>query len=721
MSIRINGGRVKSAALAHASKQLRHLGYEVMNGCGHVTFQGQTAYAIWRRTGQKVSSFSINYPALPDNALVTRPEADLISAYTLHEIGHVAFTDNAGVHGIQQREHGRLLFALWNGIEDARIEHAMIASGKARGARSMFKKLMGRYTSQLDMAAFNPTSINSAPFALALICRAALGDGNGFAKTLLGRIPAPHHGLYKAAADAMSGMALDFTGTAHALAAAEKFLADWQQLFPGVFKQPPPPPSLPLPSEPEQGDDADEDPESPEESGEDADDSEQLSDSADSADDADDADEDEDGEDADEDEDGDSDWDAEDDEDDEDDSEGAKGGTSRKDRKGGEDSDLSRDMEAYTESVDDDDQLFNSLDDSDDDDDEDSSDPGNGGSAPDFSAAENDLFSEEQLFTPEPNVDQIFHKAAARVTGRVIDLPARGIAPRSDMAFWPSIIDRKDDSIRRSFRLMQKNCAMPALKSQLHRLLKAPEMHGWDAGAMGGRFDGKRAPRMLAGSEQVFKRRWVADGIDTAVSIIIDMSGSMKGKPIAEAVDLAWTIADACQSARADVEVLGFTDNNMSASHASTSGTTLDGKYVSKYDTNTQVLSDAKLVVVKGWRSRVERVAHHFTALKKCAFGSTPDYSAVKSVCTEMAGMRHARKLVIVITDGFGEISAMKALTTNARAIYGVDVIGFGIGCGKMLSEAYAFGAPVNLYNLHKVVLKSIAKQLEQSDTRRVA
>ena len=681
MSNRIIGARVKAAVRVHAAKQLRNLGVQFKDGANGATFKGETAYAQWEAGSPGwVHRFSINYPSLPDNAMISRPEADLIAAYTLHEIGHVAFTDNLAVRGV-----GGVLFKLWNGIEDARIEHAVIASGKARGARSMFKKLMSKYTTTHLSEAFNPTSINSAPFALALVCRAAYGDGNGFAKTLLARIPEPHRALYQAIADQMHSLPLDRDGSLATHALAQQFLDSWLALFPDALKQPE-----------QQPQDAGSQP--------DSDRYEQSESDRDGEDDVD----------------GDSSpmGSALDDEDDEDEDERDFDWGSSPDRDGEESSDdfergdlqdeADQSLESAQEQIDD--SLFAGSDEDDSEDD---------GTAQheSFEPVADDRWDEQKSLTPEPNVDDVFHGAANRCRNPV-NLPTSAPPPRSLMSKWPSMQAKNEMSARRAYRALHKS-ALPALKSQLYRMLKAPEMCGWDAGALGGRFDGRRAPRMLAGSEQVFKRRWLSDGIDTAVSIVVDLSSSMSGDAIRSAVELAWTVAEACEAARADVEVLGFADNNMDVQ--SGGGYRLDGNFNWGFG-----MSSAKLIVAKQFREKCASVAHQISALKRCVGGSTPDYSAVKGVVEQLSEMKHQRKVVIVITDGFGESDGgeylMKKLTRASFDLYGVDVIGFGIRTrAEQFERAYAIGCPVSLDELHRAALKGVVQQLEKRDSRRVA
>ena len=695
MANQIVGARVKAAALVHAQKQLGNLGFRFKSGAGSATFGGETAYAAWEAGGSDwVSAFRINYPEMPDNALVNRREADLISAYTLHEIGHVAYTEAKITVG-----RSALVHYLYNGIEDGRIEHAIIASGKARGARSMFKRLMSKFTSQIVAGGdFNPASINSAPFALALVSRAAFGDGNGFAKQLLARIPEPYQALYATVADGIKSAPLDRSGSAVSLSLAQQFLDGWLRIQPDALNRPAAPPPM---SEPQEsgismpGDEGDQDGDPAE-----SDLSSQL-------------------------------------EEDQPDSDGPSGHWSPPDRDlfdtdsggdGFDDSDeqLSAEEQAAAEAEEKerdelaeqmagaaeaapvaDDSILSALPESDSDDDE----GGDSVGEPFQALDQPEQFDEDKVIKPEPEVDNVF-KAIRERTRNAVSLRSVPVANRSEMRKWTKISELTDKTRKSHLKKLNRH-ALPALKAQLYRVLRAPERCGWDGGAMGGRFDGKRAPRMLAGSEQVFKRRWLAEGIDTAVSVVIDLSGSMQGSTIDAAVDLAWTIAQACEGARADVEVVGFQNARF-------------GVYTGGYDMRGEWRagshnSDCTLVVAKRFGDRCESVAHHFQVMKRLPDLGTPDYEACKTVVEQMSEMPHKRKVVIMVTDGFGDVKDMHRLGDGAWKLYGVDVIGFGIGASaKDFARAYPVGSPVSLDSLHKTGLKGVVKQLESRDQRRV-
>lgn len=702
------GAHVKSAAFVHAQKQLRAFGIQFQDGCGGVKFKGTKAWAAWAQgygSNERVNNFRINYPSLPDNAVLSRREADLIAAYTLHELGHIAFTDNRSsgvVSGVQ--------FRLFNGIEDGRIEHAVIRSGKADGARSLFKALVERLCCDIGPG-FNPTNINDAPFALALISRAAFGDGNEYAKRLLSRIPEPYRALYQRVVDGLQGVALDRSGTARVVELAQRFYADWKALAPVAPPQPqqPPQPQPQQPQDDESGDDSDDgdSAESGSQGGAEGDD-----DSIDSGDDAD-------GDEGD----GDSDDDGEPDAPDDDEFDDVGGGDESddfgdddRDPGFGDDADDADDADGDDESHDADDA---DGDDSDDGDEGDEGDEGDsdsqgerGSDEGEFAPAAPEEYDEKRCKDPEPNVDRIF-KAARKRTKDAVELPPVAESAREAVLTGDVSQERAEGVAAR----LNSYAAAPALKAQLRRILKATETVGWDPGALGGRFDGRRAPRLFAGSEAVFKRRWEYEGIDTVVSVVVDLSGSMSGSAVYMARDLAWCVAVAAEAARADVEVVGFQSGGTWGGGGAGGSVQMDGTYQ-----KATSLSGARILEFKKFGDRCTNVSPKFDRMPSHVGGGTPDYAAAFDAVQRVSSMPHKRKLVVVITDGLGDIAEMKLLTQNAHDLFGVDVIGFGIGIdAKSFSEAYEVGCPVDLNSLQGAALKGVIKQLEKRDYRRVA
>ncbi len=728
----ITGAAVKSAALGHAARQLAHAG---ISAPGEATFKGQTAYAAWTENlAGKTISWIINYPELPDNARLSRAEADLIAGYTLHEISHVLYTKSGVTKGCSG-----LIHALWNGIEDARIEHAQIVSRGARNASVTLRRLMASFTVDMERKGFNPCSLNWAPVALALVCRAAYGEGPAFARKLLDRIPEPKRSIYAEVAAAMPGLPLDRSGSLEVLNLAEYFLSRWKLLEPDATTkvEPVDPSGSPRGNpggeqegEPEDKSDGntDEDgdfvdrPQAPisENKPDDdrlgvSDDSEESgSGSSSKSDDADDESDESDGSgesnDSDDESDDDGHWtgsDGDDDWDDEDDlfggKESAEERAEREANEAAEDamqSELDKNAEQAESS------LFEET-------------AGTGADADlDLDSLDASMFedveSEGEVHSPEPSVDEVFKAAADRVKSP-INLKPPGPASESYMGRWNmEAIKNMDESTGKRWTKAFDKTTAPAVSAQLYRILKAPELRGWDHGARSGRFDPRRMTRAASGAESVFKSRWEAEGIDTAVSILIDLSGSMKGHRVKDAVNAAWTLARACEKAGADVEVCGFNDVYQKWVVA---GRTLDNVMVEPSPENSS--DNPRIVVMKRWNDALRSVVAHFQATKWLASGGTPDYSAARHQAAKLANMPHARKLLIIVTDGVGDEDAMLEFTKVSHELLGVDVIGFGVGhCQYQLPRAYAIGVPVG-GDMQMDTMKAVADQLKARDLRR--
>ena len=259
MSNKVLSAALKAAVNTSAMKQVAAAGLSVSRSA--CTFVGTNAYAVWSSEhsysgGYGVSvrpsfgncrQFRINYPAIPDDALLTRTEADLIAAYTLHETGHVIYTPN-NRRDIDRFPLSRKLHALANGFEDGRMEACVINGDIAHNARQLFSRLLGKITADISRG-WNPCDIANAPFAIALLSREALGNGNEFTAALLDRIPEPYRAIYQTVYEDSKTAPMGFDEHYWSYSMALKFYSAWRLMRNETPK-----------AEPEQPDLLDEDP-----------------------------------------------------------------------------------------------------------------------------------------------------------------------------------------------------------------------------------------------------------------------------------------------------------------------------------------------------------------------------------------------------------------------------------------------------------------------------
>ncbi|NBT50386.1 MAG: hypothetical protein EBT12_02315 [Marivivens sp.] len=102
------------------------------------------------------------------------------------------------------------------------------------------------------------------------------------------------------------------------------------------------------------------------------------------------------------------------------------------------------------------------------------------------------------------------------------------------------------------------------LRRKLERALIAKQTRDWDVAKEHGRLDTKRLTAAVAGRTTVFKQRTDRMEMDTAVTLLVDLSGSMCGSRIEVARQCAIAIAEAVDRTGIKYEILGF-DNQWSS------------------------------------------------------------------------------------------------------------------------------------------------------------
>jgi cobalamin biosynthesis protein CobT len=194
-------------------------------------------------------------------------------------------------------------------------------------------------------------------------------------------------------------------------------------------------------------------------------------------------------------------------------------------------------------------------------------------------------------------------------------------------------------------------------------------------------------------SDRLFKRRLESEGIDSAVIIMLDVSGSMfnpqntydgdgnairddKGEPVTH-----FYIDDALKTCAAMLDTLN------------------------KAGVKTMVVTfGTHASVLKPWSMSVPRALERVALVS--AGANTNDYSALR-FCHEMLhGRTESRKVVFVITDGCGDERAVRA-QCNSGVNLGITTIGVGIELD--VSDSYPVSVTVeDAANLGAVAFKQI-------------
>ena len=149
--------------------------------------------------------------------------------------------------------------------------------------------------------------------------------------------------------------------------------------------------------------------------------------------------------------------------------------------------------------------------------------------------------------------------------------------------------------------------------------------------------------RLTSGDDRVFKRRREVSGIESAVTVVLDISGSME--PILPTVvSTAYALIDTLEKAGVKTSVLTFGS---------------DVAVLKPFDSHS----------IKRHRDQLERLGDA---------GGTNDYYAIRIAHEMLARRDEARKVCFVLTDGMGDVKSACAQIENGEKI-GITTIGIGI------------------------------------------
>lgn len=221
------------------------------------------------------------------------------------------------------------------------------------------------------------------------------------------------------------------------------------------------------------------------------------------------------------------------------------------------------------------------------------------------------------------------------------------------------------------------------MRRKLERALLATQMRDWDHGREAGRLDTRRLTSAYAGRSNVFKMRSESREIDTALTMLVDLSGSMYGHEAMVAQQCVAAIAEAVDRTGIAYEVLGFNNRSRWLSsmgpepeHEDIYGSRLWGR-VEPLDMYVFKDFGERLFEAKGAMSRIHNHAQ----------GNNTDGEAVMAAYQRLKARGERRKVLMTFSDGYpaahsrgGDLQQHLRDTVSVIERDGVDLIGVGIG-----------------------------------------
>ena len=210
-----------------------------------------------------------------------------------------------------------------------------------------------------------------------------------------------------------------------------------------------------------------------------------------------------------------------------------------------------------------------------------------------------------------------------------------------------------DESIR--LRAQLDNLIKPhqttigKLANRLQRLLLAKQNTNWNFNLEEGMLDTARLHRVIAepGHPLSYKQETETNFKDTVVTLLIDNSGSMRGRSISLAAICGDIIGSTLERCQIKTEVLGFTTKNWKGGDSKQKWMA-DGSFV-----NPGRLNDIRHIIYKSAYNSWRRARKYFGAmLKEGLLKENIDGEALAWSHERLIKRSEDRKILIVISDG---------------------------------------------------------------------
>ena len=198
-------------------------------------------------------------------------------------------------------------------------------------------------------------------------------------------------------------------------------------------------------------------------------------------------------------------------------------------------------------------------------------------------------------------------------------------------------------------QLLQLKNFISKLANKLQRKLLAKQNRSWDFDLEEGLLDTSRLTRIIMDpfNSLSFKKEKNMEFKDTLVTILIDNSGSMRGKPISVAAICADILARTLERCSVKVEILGFTTKHWK-------GGSCREKWMKNEKPNLPGrLNDLRHIIYKSadtpWRQAKNNMG---LMLKEGLLKENIDGEALKWAYNKMSKRKEERKILMVISDG---------------------------------------------------------------------
>ena len=198
-------------------------------------------------------------------------------------------------------------------------------------------------------------------------------------------------------------------------------------------------------------------------------------------------------------------------------------------------------------------------------------------------------------------------------------------------------------------QLQNLSAVVARLANRLQRRLMAQQNRSWEFDLEEGMLDTARLPRIIIDPQQPLSFKWEKDMKfrDTTVTLLIDNSGSMRGRPITVAATCADILARTLERCGVKVEILGFT------TRAWKGGQSRETWLQAGKPANPGRLNDLRHLIYKSadtpWRRARKNLG---LMMREGLLKENIDGEALQWAHDRLLGRPEQRKILMMISDG---------------------------------------------------------------------
>lgn len=265
-------------------------------------------------------------------------------------------------------------------------------------------------------------------------------------------------------------------------------------------------------------------------------------------------------------------------------------------------------------------------------------------------------------------------------------------------------LDRLFDQLMQ--KVKQYHTVTSRLATRLQRLLLAQQTRQWIMELEDGIIDNSRLAHIVARPDitTIYKREKDSDFKDTVITLLIDNSGSMRGRPITIAALSADILARTLERCGVKVEILGFTTRDWKGGNARKAWLD-EGRPV-----NPGRLNDLRHIIYKSADQRLTPARRNLALmLKDGILKENIDGESILWAHSRLRARHEQRKILMVISDGAPvDDSTLSANSGSYLDSHLREVIGSIERAGDVELLAIGIGHDVTRYYSRAVTLHDV-------------